>query len=320
MPRVTLAGIWKPTWQVIGVAATISGALGFAPLLFGKDDFALTVTVTSREKLIENVSRESGPELSFNGQRIGALYRTTLEVANVGRRAIGRDAIYEPITVSVGADEALLRVKSSDASVSNSPTSIVLRWELLNPGERIEVEALSERPLHLKIAGGRIKDIAGPLVLSDAVARPTAWDRVVSLGAWLPIVVGVSVLGLIDGLLLLLEDVKLGNVFGAAETSIPTAGSISREDFLSALRRLYEDYYRSAHVLLVKPDSLVQYVRAELPNEMITAAEVPYIRKAIYMHAVHGNLYNLRGGAFIWAPALLTFCLARVVVRALFGA
>lgn len=42
-------------------------------------------------------------------------------------------------------------------------------------------------------------------------------------------------------------------------------------------------------------------------------------RRVVYLHAAHGNLYEFRGHAFIWATLLFAFCIARIAAKLALG-
>jgi len=270
----------------------ISGVWSFYSLLATPDDYDLTLYLKSKEKLIENNHSTTGLTMAYNGRQINSLYLTKFQLKNTGKRALTKDFIYEPIQISIGDKNTILKIDPSNKFLSQANNIITIKWDLLNPDQNIDVLIFSTQPIKLNIHQ-KIKEITR-INFIDEIKNPPLTNRFKSINIiWFLLMIFALIIT-IDGLFLMKNDPKLGKVF-AFLRSLPTLKSIQKEDYFEELTILYEDYYDSTPLLFVKPNELKKLISTKITSsETISDFELVRAKQEGINYVRHANLYNIR--------------------------
>ncbi len=290
----------------------IGGALAFYDQLVAVDDYSLTLTLKSQEKLIENNQQTPGLTMSYNGVEINSLYITKIQLKNTGKRALTKDFIYQPIQVSVGKSNKILQINTKNSLLIHTLNSIIFKWDLFNPNETIELLIFSTQPVILK-TNQKIKEITA-INFIDEIKNPPITQRFKSINIiWFLLIVFALIIT-IDALLLIKNDIKLGIIFKFLK-SLPSLNSIKRKDFLSELSMLYQDYYNSTPFLFVKPSVLIELISDNITqSENITGYELVKAKNEGFNYTKHANLYTLRSNNIIAGPLLFIFSFFGILI------
>jgi len=300
----------KKVWWVVGCCAVIGGAISFVQLFTTGDDYGLTIYLKSIEKVIENDSKTPGIRILFNGKEVTSLYLNKIELKNTGKKALTKDFIYEPVTIKADASNVIYQINPPNPFIIFTADKVIIKWDLLNPGEVIDATVFTKKPLKIKTIQ-QIREIT-KVEFVDEIANPPTKDRLKSLGIlWLLLFV-LSIYITLEALLLVKGDVKLGRILNLAE-SLRTSENVDRKSFLEELARLYDDYYQSVPLLFVKPDELIDIISKKLDQtDKISGHYLEIAREGILEYSMHGNLYFVRSIGIFFGPLLFGFCLIRV--------
>lgn len=299
-------------YSFLGLIAIVGGVWAFYDQLVAVDDYSLTLTLKSQEKLIENNHQAPGLTMSYYGVDINSLYITKIQLKNTGKRALTKDYIYQPVQVSVGKSNKILQINTNNSFLTHTANSIIFKWDLFNPNETMEVLIFSTQPAKFNI-NQKIKEITTINYINEVVNPPTK-QRLKAISIFWFLLIIISILMIIDGLSLIKNDIKLATISGFLK-SLPTLDDIKKEDFLSKLLDLYEDYYRSVPLLFVKPHELIELVSKNITHlENISGYELEIAKKEGLTYVKNANLYNIRTINIINGFLLFIFSSIKVLI------
>lgn len=299
--------ILKNTWAAITVLAALGGAVGvfFLPI-FTSDDYALTLTLKSAEKLIENKYPDVGLTVAFNGDNVKSLYYTKLQLKNSGKRALTKEYIFEPMTIHVAPPNAILSVTSSNKGISFSPEKATITWNLLNPSETIDLRIYSTAAFELN-SKQMIREVTNVNYINEMTNPPTS-ERIKTLKAlWLVFfIVGIYMTA--DAMSVVGEDRKLQRLLDFINTSLK-GDKINKQDFLDNLLSMYSEYYEAVPRLFLEPETLIQEISKVLDDsEEISGRFLEVARREALVQVMHGNLYTLRSINIVFGPLVVGIC------------
>lgn len=290
----------------------IGGVWSFYTGLVSPDDYSLTLYLKNKEKLIENNHSTTGLTMAYNGRQINSLYLTRLELKNTGKRALTKDFIYEPIQISIGDKNTILKIDPSNKFLSQTNNIITIKWDLLNPDQNINILIFSTQPIKLNIHQ-KIKEIT-EINFIDEIKNPPFSNRFKSINILWFLLMVFALIITIDGLFLMKNDPKLGKVLAFLK-SLPTLKSIQKEDYFAELTTLYEDYYNSAPLLFVKPNELKKLISANItPLESIADFELVRAKQEGINYVSHANLYNIRILSIFLGPIIFIICFLAILL------
>ncbi|MDD5157012.1 hypothetical protein [Sulfurimonas sp.] len=290
----------------------VGGVWSFYNELVSLEDYKLSLFLKSEEKLIENEHSNIGLTMAYNGVGINSLYLTKYTLKNTGKRALTRDYIYEPIQISIGNKNSILKVTSNNHLLTHTNDSITIKWDLFNPDESINVLIFSTEPIKLNIHQ-KIKEIK-TITFVNEIKNPTITKRFKSINIIWYLLMIFAMLITIDGLFLIKNDSKLDKIFAFLK-SLPTLKSIEKEDYFSELKKLYEDYYNSAPLLFVKPNDLKKLISAYItPLETISDFELVRAKQEGINYVRNANLYNIRTQNILFGPILFIISFIAIIV------
>lgn len=308
--------IFKHTYFLIVLFSTIGGAFAFYQQITNGNDYSLSLYLKNSEKIIENNNRAPGLSMLFNGNEIKSLYLSKIQLKNTGKRALTKDFIYEPITITTGVSNKILQINQPSQNISYKDNILTINWVLLNPKENIETSIFTIEPVNIKV-NQKLKEISKINFINE-VANPPTDKRIKSLGLlWLFLIL-FSIAITVDAILLVKADIKLGRIFNLVN-SLPKSGSIDKKTFFANLSALYEDYYQAIPWAFVKPEELINILSEKFSlSESISDRELEILDHEVIKHVRYANLYSIRSMNIFGGPLLFGFCFIRVLVALLF--
>lgn len=299
------------TYKVMGIAATIGGAIGLLQWITSQDEFSLTLSKTSESSIVTIANNASDIKILYNNQPVNSVYSSHFTLENTGKKALIKDFIFNPILLAPPALTTIYQVKPTQPEVSLADSKITLKWELLNPGEKISFEVLSSTPYNPKITA-RIREIP-KISFRDEITDPPPKSRLERISAlWLAAAL-LAIIALIDSIRLVANDAKLQTILSLSKNT--PQNSISKQEFKKTAIELYSEYFESTPRLLVSPESFAKQIGSEISDEGLMSEDALKVaRTAIIHNARFANLYTMRSMGIIYAPLTLGFCLARVIV------
>lgn len=303
--------IAKNLWTTVAVISTIGGAIATYQLITNTDDYSLTLYKKSEEKLIERDKNVDGLTVAFQGNQLDSLYSTQVELRNTGKKALTKEFIFQPVTISSQNNAKILQATPEQREVQANGNSVVFSWELLNPGEKIKTTILSTESIDSKIIY-RIKEVPR-IKYIDELTNPPRPERLKALSiVWLIIAIG-SIVATIDSIGLIKSDAKLQAIFDLPKAVV--AGSTKVSDFLSRLSLLYKQYYESTPRLIVTPEEFDKQILASAStSNVMSEGDIKIFQVRIIEYARYANLYSARSMNIFLGPLLFGFCVVRVVV------
>lgn len=299
-------------YSFLGLIAIIGGVWAFYDQLVSIDDYSLTLTLKSKEKLIENNHHTPGLTMSYNGVEVDSLYLTKIQLKNTGKRALTKDFIYQPVQISVGGSNQILQINTKNSLLTHTKNSITFKWNLFNPTEAMEVLIFSTQPVKLNI-NQKIKEISS-INFVEEIENPSIAQRFESINILWYLIMIFALIITIDALLLIRNDMKLVRIFNFL-TSLPTLKSIKREDFLSELSNLYQDYYNSTPLLFIKPDELIKLISENITqSKNITDDELIKAEDEGFNYVRYANLYSIRSNNIIAGPLLFILSFIGILI------
>ncbi|MEM5389438.1 hypothetical protein VSR68_38650 [Paraburkholderia phymatum] len=293
--------IAKRVWPAIVVISTIGGAIAFFQWTMERDEYALEVRVLSGEL-----------QFTPNGKKANPAYLLKVLIKNSGRRGLPRDYIYKPVTILLEGPGSVVDVSSSDPNTRHDQHSVSFLWDLLNPNDTINTSVFYTAPDKIKVSG-LIRDVEKINCINE-VENPSAKVRILSIGlVWLLLLI-YSMLATIDATFLVRHDVKLQRVFNMTR-ELDSTGPINKDEFVSRLGKLYEDYYNSVPVLFVKPKNFVSQVSDAWDSSVNEGGDYrKTVKDRIISDARYANLYSIRPSNIVVGPLLFGFCFIRLVI------
>lgn len=164
---------------LIGVASPIAWDIW-------SNSYDLSVVVQRRSLLIERSERIEGLRITLGDREINKLFATEVALENTGRKPITKEEVLKPVIVSF-APTPILNIAVKNTYPTNlaysikpvSQTDLQVDFDLLNKGERIIFNVLTDsRPDHVK-AAARIKNIS-ELNVRDLENQPSLANAIPS--------------------------------------------------------------------------------------------------------------------------------------------
>lgn len=159
------------------------------------------VSIVSISQPVKNL------ELLYNGKKISELRKINLIMRNTGKTPVTKEDVISPLTLTFSADEILevsiarKHPNNLNASTSLTGNALVLGFDLFNPGDEAEIEALIAGGYEGFSAAARIKNITS-IDLIDASTEAKTWKNL-SFGAYVSGFFGL--LFFLSGITMLLE-------------------------------------------------------------------------------------------------------------------
>jgi hypothetical protein len=295
-------------WTLLALLATVGGVAGIFYLPpFTGDDYALSLTLKSSEQIISGRNDVNGLTIIYNGQAVPSLHFSKFVLRNEGKRALMKEFVLSPVAVSAGAGNSILGVASTHKMLSFTKQGFTVNWELLNPGEEIDVLVYSTFPVSLS-SSQRIREIA-KLKYNDEVKNPPVRSRIDG-----PIIAifAFAAIGLIlalDGILLIRRDLHLQKLLDYVN-GVPITGTTDPQLFLDDVSSLYSGYYQMAHFLFLPPDDFTEELSSAVgQTASLNGGSMVKACNAARALAMNRNLYNIRTSNLLMGPVLAIFCL-----------
>ncbi|MEK8088151.1 hypothetical protein [Thermithiobacillus plumbiphilus] len=302
--------IIKSTYRIIGITATIGGAIAFLQLFATQEEFALSLTKKSESNLVSKSEGANKVTILYNNQKVDAIYRSKFTLENSGKKALTKDFIYNPITLTPNSGARIIQTTSKQSETKVIGQSIMIIWDLLNPGDKISFEVTTSAPFSPTI-NGRIKEIP-KVQYRDELKDPRRKAIIQGLSVFWLVVGSLSILLIIDAVRLLKHDAKLQALLSLSKNT--PENSIERRDFVANAVALYTDYFKSAPAFLT-PNEFSKQISLAISGEgKMTVDALSIASKVIIDYGMHANLYTLRAYAIFYAPLFLGFCLVRVAI------
>jgi hypothetical protein len=192
-----------------------------------------SLTILQKEKSIEKL------EITFDGKIISSLSKTIITLTNTGRISITKADVIEPVTIRF-ANSDILEVaitKQSppnlNADLSNDSHNIIANFQLLNPGEELEISVLTAEGIPSFTANARIKNVSQIALLNLDKQQKFNWG--VGIGPYIAGMVGL--LFTLAGIGILFEyprKIKVKTLLENNAGPIATASSIKEvNDYIS---------------------------------------------------------------------------------------
>ncbi|KFN38481.1 MAG: hypothetical protein JU82_11680 [Sulfuricurvum sp. MLSB] len=304
--------IVRYVYSFLALIAVIGGVWAFYDQLVAVDDYGLTLTLKSKEKLIENNHQTPGLTMLYNGVEVNSLFITKIQLKNTGKRALTKDFIYEPVKITLGKSNKILQINTKNLFITHSINSITFKWNLFNPNEIIEIVVFSTQPVTINM-NHKIKEIT-TIAYIDEIINPPTEQKLKAISIFWFLLMVIAILLTLDAVSLIKNDKKLGKIFVFLR-SLPDRNSIQKEAFLSELLNLYQDYYRSVPILFVKPDELIKLVSENITqSEIITGHELYKAKQEGINYVRHLNLYSIRTINIMGGPLLFIFSFIRILL------
>lgn len=301
----------KNTYRVFAIAATIGGAFGLIQSLTTQEEFSLTLTKQNEMNLISKSESTNEITILYNNQKVSSIYRSKFILENTGKKALTKEFIFTPISLTPKSGTTIIQISAQQPVISFASQNIKITWELLNPGEKISFEIISDKPFSPTVSG-RIKEIP-KIKYRDELTDPPSKNRIENLSILWLIIAIISILLMIDAIRLIKHDAKLQELLSLSKNTL--ANSIGRNEFAAKAIELYTEYFMVAPVLVTNPDEFARQINAVLEGKgKMTNDALRIARQTIANYALHSNLYTLRAYAIIYAPLILGFCVIRVAL------
>lgn len=295
-------------WTLIAILATVGGVAGIFYLPpFTDDEYALSLTLKSSERIISGRNDVNGLAITYNGQAVPSLHFSKFTLKNDGKRALLKEFVLSPVTVPSGAGNSILAIASAHKAISFTRQDFTVAWDLLNPGEEIDVLVYSTLPVPL-YSSQRIREIT-KLKYNDYVANPPARSRI---GGSMIAIIIAAVFGLVlalDGLLLIRRDPQLQKLLDYVN-GVPVTGNIDPQLFLQDVSALYANYHQIAHFLFISPEEYSQELKKAIGHTTtLNGGSTVKVCDVARSLAMNGNLYNIRTSSLFSGPLIAIFCL-----------
>lgn len=301
----------KNTYKVFAIAATIGGAFGLIQSLTTQEEFSLTLTKQSEMNLISKSESTNEITILYNNQKVSSIYRSKFTLENMGKKALTKEFIFTPISLTPKSGTTIIQISPQQPEISFASQNIKITWELLNPGEKISFEIISDKPFSPTVSG-RIKEIP-KVKYRDELSDPPSKSRIENLSILWLIIAIISILLMVDAIRLIKHDAKLQELLSLSKNT--PANSTGRNEFAAKAIALYTEYFMVAPVLLINPDEFASEIKAAVRGDgKMTNDALKIARQAISVYAIHANLYTIRAYSIIYAPLILGFCLIRVAL------
>ncbi|MGU7780547.1 hypothetical protein [Burkholderia sp. PU8-34] len=300
----------KRIWSAIVIISTIGGAISLFQLTTSRDEYAVEVRVLSGSGIVQSNSMAGNFRSIPYNKGVNSVYLLKILIKNSGRRGLPRDYIYKPVTILLEGPGSIVNVSSSDPYTRHDQHSVSFPWDLLNPNDTINTSIFYTAPDKIS-ASGLIRDVEKINYINE-IENPPTKIRILSIGLiWLALLI-YSILATIDAIFLVLGDAKLQKVFNITR-ELDSTDPINKEELLSRLGRLYEDYYNSVPILFVKPMDFADKITKILDSSAITNGDYrESVKRGIIGNARYANLYSFRSSNIIIGPLLFGFCFIRL--------
>lgn len=191
---------------IIGIAIGIFGVVGPIAWDYYKTKSEIELKVIESSVIIEKPKKLDGLVISYGGEELDELSKTTFSLSNTGRTPLLKKDVVQPIHVRFSPESRIIDAKieatnpkdmGATIQFNRADGYIVFDIPLLNPGDQIEVSALSKSikvDFHVtaRIAGvtslNVVKEIAKP-------RGPTPWT-IYPVGFFSALLLLASVVGL----------------------------------------------------------------------------------------------------------------------------
>lgn len=308
--------ILKHTWASIVVFSTIGGAISFLHYFFSKPDYSLTIFLKTTEELVQP-QHTSGLRILYNGKEINSLYVTKIIIQNTGRLALTKNFIYKPLSISIGKDNKLIKIKQTGSGESYAQGGkLHFTWNLLNPSDSARIFIYSTNKPDIK-ESYKIKEIKKVSIVNE-IKNPLIEKRVTGIGVFWLVLLLFSILITIDSLLLILGDVKLQKIFNYTKQA-SNLKSVNRKEYLDTIQTLYSDYHQSVPLLFISVEELPKLISEKIPStDILAGKDLHLLCQETINYVRHANLYSIRSINIAVGPILFGFCLIRVALALLF--
>jgi len=172
------------TITIIGIVIAAFGVV--TPIAWDilADPYEMSLFVHSRTLLIQRNQEIEGLRVIFLSREIDKLFSTEISIQNTGRRLIQKDDIIKPMVVAFG-EAKILGVALKEKQPSNleytvkqiSETQLQFDFDLLNRGERIVLNVLTEKSPEIIEGAIRAKNLS-TLNVRDYQAKPQLKDKI----------------------------------------------------------------------------------------------------------------------------------------------
>ena len=300
----------KHTYTAMSIAATIGGLIGLIQFVATQDDYGLTLYKKSETNLVQKSNDINGVVITYKGQNVDSIYREAFTLTNTGKKALVKDFIFEPVTLTPKSGAIIIQAHPTQAGLNLEKNKFRITWDLLNPGESISFTLVSTLPLEPRLSG-RIKEIP-KINYRDELKDPPGKVRMQNISILWTALAIIAIYWVFDSIRLIRQDAKLQSLFNLAKTA--AVSSIGRKEFITIAVELYTEYHQATPRLFVSPQGFSDAISSAIGSSgKMNNDALQVAHKTIIDYARHANLYTLRAYGIILGPMLFAFCLVRVL-------
>ncbi len=302
--------IAKNLYFILSILATIGGVVSLYQIYTATNEYDISLHMVRSDLVITNNSALDNLKVLYKGKEIASLYATALKIINTGRRALTNKHIYKALQIDFGKGNIILNVSPSGKNVTYSGNLLGIKWDLLNPGEKIDLLVMTTLPPNIEMQY-KIQEIE-EIKFVNEISDPPLNKRLNSIDViWLVLIVA-SILITIDAIMLVKGDIKLSRIFWLTKR-LKHIESISAKEYLRELQDLYSEYYSSVPILFVAPKHLIDELSSVIGNNQnITERLLEQVRIETVKWVRYGNLYSIRSSSIFIGPILFGFCFIKI--------